>query len=214
MEGDIVVVSNPSPPISRFRYDPHTNRYRDTVRGVFVAPQSVRRAIDGMIDTETEKARALSQQLRDGQISLAHWQTEMTGLLKHLHTAMGLAACGGIKNISASDLGALAQHIKGQYTFLSEMAMQIRNGTQPLNGTLISRTALYTQAARCTYSAMVERQSLNVGYTQARNILGIADHCTGCLDATAAGWQPIGTLTPIGERDCLSHCKCSFQYRR
>lgn len=202
--------------IARFRYDARTHRYRDTVRGTFVSPDAVRHALDGMIETETNKAKTLSQSLRDGQITLSHWQTEMTSLLKHLHVAVGLAACGGFKNISAQDMGALAQHIKGQYVYLREMAIQIRTGQQPLNGTLVSRTALYTQAARCTYSAMVAQQAKAQGKTLEKNVLGIADHCSGtgsCLEETSKGWVPIGTLIPIGERLCLAHCHCRFIYK-
>lgn len=206
-----MAVSNAS--ISRFRYDPRANRYRDMQRGTFVSPEAVRRALDSFIDVETDKAKALSQQLRDGQITLAHWQTEMTSLLKHLHVATGLAACGGLKNITPQEMGSLAQHIKGQYVYLREMAMQIRTGSQPLNGTLISRTALYTQAARGIYCSMVAEQAKTQGKTEERSLLGIAEHCAGCLDAAARSWQPIGSLPAIGERDCLANCHCRFIYR-
>lgn len=182
-------------------------------RGTFVSPEAVRRALDSVIDTETTRAKALSQSLRDGQITLSHWQTEMSSLLKHLHVATGLAACGGLKNISAQEMGVLATHIKGQYVFLREMAMQIRTGQQPLNGTLLSRTALYTQASRGIYCSMVATQAQAQGKTEERNILGLAEHCAGCLDAAAKSWQPIGSLPPIGERDCLSNCRCRILYR-
>lgn len=57
-----------------------------------------------------------------------------------------------------------------------------------------------------------------------RNILGVADHCRnyddprgnkiteGCIEVTAAGWKPIGTLPNVGERTCKSRCLCSMQY--
>lgn len=212
-----MVVSSSKDPlqlqISRFRYDPRTNRYRDIVRGTFVAPESVRRALDTMIDIETGKAKALSQSLRDGTITLAHWQTEMTTLLKHLHVTTGLAACGGMKNTTPQQLGTLAQHIKGQYTYLREMAMQIRTGQQPLNGTLLSRTALYTQASRVIYSSMVAQQAQAQGKTEERNILGHSDHCALCLEETSKGWVPTGSLLPIGERTCLQNCRCILRYR-
>jgi hypothetical protein len=26
-------------------------------------------------------------------------------------------------------------------------------------------------------------------------------------------WQPLGSMIPIGSRDCLSRCKCHVEYR-
>jgi hypothetical protein len=36
----------------------------------------------------------------------------------------------------------------------------------------------------------------------------------GCIEEAQKGWQPIGTLSVVGSRTCLSNCRCSFSYRR
>jgi len=53
----------------------------------------------------------------------------------------------------------------------------------------------------------------NRGYVEERSVLGIADHCDGCLAEAGKGWRPIGTLLPIGGRDCKARCRCHFEYR-
>jgi hypothetical protein len=37
---------------------------------------------------------------------------------------------------------------------------------------------------------------------------------TGCKELAAKGWQPIGSLPPIGGAPCNANCKCRFEYRR
>jgi hypothetical protein len=46
-----------------------------------------------------------------------------------------------------------------------------------------------------------------------RRILGLADHCSGCVAAAAQGWQPLGTLPAIGDTPCMGNCKCTFMYK-
>lgn len=38
------------------------------------------------------------------------------------------------------------------------------------------------------------------------------DHCPECPNDAALGWQPIGTLRPIGDRECGVLCLCHFEY--
>ncbi|HEY6021351.1 MAG TPA: hypothetical protein VIY48_16040, partial [Candidatus Paceibacterota bacterium] len=53
------------------------------------------------------------------------------------------------------------------------------------------------------------------GYEEERRVLEPgADHCEGCEEQAAQGWQPIGTLDPIGDEECMTRCKCEFEYRR
>lgn len=57
-----------------------------------------------------------------------------------------------------------------------------------------------------------------------QNVLGNADHCRdgydkqgnfvtdGCIEITAAGWKPIGSFPPPGQRTCQMNCKCHMRY--
>lgn len=202
--------------LSRYGYDPRVRKYRDRQTGRYVSASTVRDAIDTLLDAQTVKARNLASQLKSGQVSLADWQAQMTVLLKTTHVAVGLAANGGLKNTSAADLGALAIHIKQQYKFLRTFVQDIKTGKQVMDGTLAVRASLYVQAGRGVYSLMVERAARIGGMQQEKNILGIADHCTGansCIEQSQKGWVPIGTLVPIGQRRCSGNCRCRMEYK-
>jgi len=199
--------------LSRYTYNPRSRRYTDRVSGRFVAAKDVRQAVDAIIDKETDKIRNVAQQLVDGQINLAEWQIQTTAILKKLHVAMGIAANGGFQNMSQADLGYIGSLVKKQYKFLRSFAKQIKNGGQALDGTLVSRSALYTQASRNTYEDVAGRSARNGGMKESRSILGTADHCSLCLSEAKRGWVPIGSNIPIGERTCLANCHCSLEYR-
>lgn len=199
--------------LAQYQYDPRSRRYRNRTSGRYLSAKEVRGAVDAIIDAQTVKMRALAEQLVAGQLALADWQVQSAALLKSLHVSLGLAANGGLATTSAADLGYLASQIKQQYAFLREFALQIRRGTQPLDGTLVSRAALYTQAGREIYQNVVARAARNGGAQEERSVLGPADHCPGCLAEAKKGWQPIGTLIPIGQRQCKANDRCYFEYR-
>ena len=199
--------------LSQYQYDPRSRRYRNTSNGQYLSAKTVRAAIDQIIDAQTVDMRDLAQNLVDGSLSLADWQMKSAALLKNLHVAMGLAANGGLENTSASDLGYIASQIKKQYSYLNKMALEIRKGEQALDGTLVARAALYTQAGREIYENVVAREAKEGGCTEEISRIGAADHCDLCLQEAAKSWSPIGTLIPIGQRTCLSNCRCTMAYR-
>jgi hypothetical protein len=199
--------------LTRYGYDPRSRKYRDRATGRFISPKEVRRAVDIMIDIETVKARQFAQNLRDGKLSLVEWQIGIASQFKALHVAMGLAANGGLQNTSAASLGYIASLIKTQYQYLRTFVQEVRTGKQPLDGTLLTRSALYIQASRSTYEQVVQRAARNGGATQEKSILGLADHCDLCIQEARKKWAPIGTLLPIGQRTCKQNCRCTFQFR-
>lgn len=44
--------------------------------------------------------------------------------------------------------------------------------------------------------------------------LGHDEACPVCDEATARGWQPIGSLPEIGDSYCRGNCHCFFEYRK
>lgn len=199
--------------LSQYQYDPRSRRYRNRTTGRYLSASDVRSAVDTIIDSQALKMRDLASRLVNGELALSDWQMQSAALLKALHVALGLAANGGLANTSASDLGYLASQIKEQYKYLNKMALQIRKGEQPLDGTLVSRAALYAQAGREIYENVVQRAAENAGMSQSRSVLGPADHCGECVDEAARGWVPIGQNIPIGQRTCLANCHCALEFR-
>jgi hypothetical protein len=199
--------------LNQYIYDPKSLRYRNISSGKFVSAKQVRAAADTVIDSETQRIRAISQQLVDGQINLAEWQIQSSALLKNLHVSIGIAANGGLEATSASDMGYIASRIKKQYKYLRDFALQIKKGQQKLDGTLVSRSALYVQAGRGTYEDVRRRAADESGLQEEKRVLGFADHCIDCLEQSSLGWQPLDTLASIGESRCRSNCRCYFIYR-
>lgn len=79
--------------------------------------------------------------------------------------------------------------LKEQYKYFRGMVADIRKGRQPLNGTLLARVALYGQAGRKTYEAIRVRAAKFSGkMRESRRVLGISDHCQGCLREAKKGW--------------------------
>jgi hypothetical protein len=196
---------------SRFRWNEDAGRYVDA-RGRFVSRAQVRAEIDRTLLDADRTARALAEQLRSRAISLEQWHREMRGLVKSTHLANAAAARGGWAQVTAADLGRVGQTVRREYAYLHKFAGEIERGL-PLDGRFLRRVELYTEAGRMTYHR-VEREEMRArGFDEEQNVLAPADHCAGCLAATARGWAPIGALVAIGSRDCRSRCRCRLVYR-
>lgn len=202
-----------TPDLSRYGWNANARRYVYLPTGRFVAANDLRAAVDTVIDATTQDIRALAQQLVDGTLTIAQWQSRMQGDLKALYVACGVAAGGGFAQMSQSDYGYLGSLIKPQYQYLRDFAAQIASGQQAMDGSLVARSALYAQAARGIFYAMAQNLAQEGGCTQARRVLGGYDHCNGCVTQAAKGWQPLADLVFIGDTECLSNCRCSVELR-
>lgn len=157
----------------------------------------------------------LAQQLIDGQITVAQWQASMREFIRVTHREAAGIAMGGVENVTQSQWGYVGSLVKKQYAYLGNFAQEILdNPSAWLNGRLLVRMRLYERAAWGTFEQMIRRQLQSMGYDQERRVLGMADHCPGCLEQARRGWQPIGTLDAIGEEECVTNCHCIFEYRK
>jgi hypothetical protein len=173
----------------------------------------VRAALDAALDTASLTVKTLSDGLRVGTVPLAVWQEQMAQAVKSTHLAAAALARGGWAQMDARAYGAVGREVRTQYEFLRNFAADIASGKQPLDGSLPRRAELYIQAGRMTYYLMEQREQARLGRTEERNIRAASDSCDGCLAASALGWVAIGTLPPVGARDCLTRCRCSVEYR-
>ncbi len=159
--------------------------------------------------------RDIFQSLIDGKISIAEWQVESMELISDMHAFSAAQSAGGWANMTQADWGFAGSLIKKQYEFLDGFAADLETNSRAwLNGRGFMRVDLYEQAARGTQEEMGRRFMSFRGWDEERRVLGEADHCNGCLDQAALGWQPIGTLDPIGAEECRTHCACRYEYRR
>lgn len=200
---------------SAYGFNETSGRYIDLATGRFVPFADVRDALESVMDTSAVRMHGLTQQLIDQQITLAEWQGGMMEQIKLSHTAAAASARGGWAQMSAADWGAAGRMVRDQYDFLRNFARQIADGTQALDGRALVRANMYGDAARGTFEAMRQRYEILVnGMEEEIRLLGEADHCNGCLDQAALGWQPIGILDPIGTEECLTNCHCTKKFRK
>jgi len=200
---------------SHYGWNDTAGRYINLETGQFVKFTDIRNALELTMDAAAIRMNNLSQQLLDGNISLANWQTSMMEQIKIAHVAAGSAANGGWAQMEQSDWGAVGQMIRKQYDHLANFAEQIANGEQKLDGRLLMRSDMYGDAPRGTFEQMERRSQIENGFEEERRVLeDKTNNCDGCLEQAALEWQPIGTLDAIGEEECGTRCRCEFNYRR
>jgi len=190
-------------------------RYINLDTGRFISSSNVRDVLESVMEQSALNMNAISQQLIDGNISLASWQSSMMREIKLAHTAAAASANGGWAQMTQSDWGFAGRLIRTQYEHLEKFANQIANGEQALNGQILTRADMYGQAARGTYEAQRQRLEVANGMEEERRILEKdGANCQGCLEQAELGWQPVGTLDPIGAEECLTNCRCEFEFRK
>lgn len=176
--------------------------------------------VNDWIDTLAERMKAnlgfIAEQHRAGKINLAEWVIQTGEEIRNAHRAVAIIAAGGKDNMTPSDWGFVGAQIRRELQYLNGFANAIEN--RPENSTLttafVSRAKSYGAAIYETYEKAKARRITRQGQadTEANFLEPGAEHCADCLEATAQGRVPLGTLTPIGDRECGSKCRCRIIY--
>ena len=196
-----------------YRWNEAASRYI-AENGRFVPRAIVDVALEQTIAGSQNEMVLLSERLQNGSLSVAEWRSAMGQQVKLLHTAEAALARGGWAQMTPSDWGWVGSQVKKQYQFLDKFAGQIASGKQPLNGRFFQRVRMYAAAGRGTFEEMRRRyMRIHKGAAEERRLLGIAEHCDDCVEYADRSWQPVGTLPAIGQSQCLTHCKCHFEFR-
>ena len=78
-----------------------------------------------------------------------------------------------------------------------------------------ARVELYGDEAHRAAQNINRAAAIKAGvFKVERLVLGkpLTEHCSQCPEDAAKGWQPIGSMAPIGERECRMACLCHFEY--
>ncbi len=157
--------------------------------------------------------RTLAASLVAGEIDISEFERRAREEIEQaIHDAAMLIA-GPLYATMGTLMALVLDAIGRQMQWLSMLVADILSGRQPLNSSLLRRLSMYAGAGWSSLQEMQQMMALQMGYTQERNILAPAEHCGGCLEETGKGWVPIGTLVPVGSRDCLSNCLCHLEFR-
>lgn len=195
---------------SRYEWDATALRYRGP-RGAFVSAKAVKQAHTTYIRRSTREIERLATQAASGALPVDEWQRLTANLVKSVHLASAAVAKGGWAQMTPADFGRVGQGLRFHYGKLAKFAREIQTGR--LNpGTVRQRAGMYAAAAGGVYENTRRRDAAGV-FTEERNVLGKSEHCQVCKDQTARGWVAVGTLVPIGQRSCLTRCRCRYAFR-
>lgn len=203
----------PNPLLPQYRWNTKAAQYADQVTGRFVSRQLIRDQLENVVDASSNVMRALSQQLRDGDISLADWQIQMMSQIKTTHLAGAAMQRGGWQQMTQADFGRVGRIVRTEYDFLRKFANQVASGKQKLDGSFTRRAALYGQQGRPTYVTFWDSTASQRGFDEERSILQPAEHCSECISEAAKDFQPLGQMIPIGRRICRANDKCLKEFR-
>lgn len=204
-------------------FDPRlggTGRYVDRRTGRIVSQSFVDDALELQIQAAQKSINGISRQLANSEITLAEWQLAMRDQMKTIHTISGALSKGGWGNMSQADWGAVGRISRIQYAKLEDVAVKIfdgkirlRNLSGDVNGTFLRIADLFGQGGIQTRSQMERRIAVQNGAELERRVLDArAQHCDCCIEQAGLGWQPVGTLEPIGNCTCDNNCRCHFEY--
>lgn len=196
-----------------YQWDPSTARFRDPDTGRYIARTDVTGVVDNMILQSQRRISVASDLLRGGTMPLGEWQKVMQQEIKRVQLGTEALVRGGWNQMTQADYGRVGARVKEQYAYLSDFTQQIVNGEVRMDGGFMSRARLYAASVRASLHESMTEVVLAAGYTEERNVLHPAEHCVECIDQSAAGWVPLGTLVPVGARQCLGNDKCTMRYR-
>ncbi len=174
----------------------------------------VRDGVDRLADLASRRMGEAAARYRAGELTAGQFQAEMMVTIKESQVAAALAAHGGRAQMDPAKWGYVGYRVREQFSYARRMIDDVLAGRQRLNGRLDARSRLYGQAARAAYENARRREGAASGFLFERNVLHASESCRGCLNASAAGTVSIGTLPPIGSRQCRSSCRCTLAYSR
>lgn len=170
----------------------------------------VRRQLTRGLAALDGEARALSQAR---PLRPRAWALGVAGVVKESALIGGAFAAGGWATVDWV-LGDVEAEIAMQLGYLDAFADGVAEGRVARDGRFVRRAMLYAGLGWAFYQMLRGRVAGRRGYTEERNVLDpSAEHCHGCVAETERGWQPLGTLSPPGDRQCLSNCRCFLEYR-
>lgn len=145
--------------------------------------------------------------------TVSRWRDGAARLLRRAYLAGALALMGP-SELSSSEWEALGGANTEQVEFLDGFAGDILSGKQPRDGTLPARAGLYGASVWNVSQNVTVARAQADGMTRYRSVhVGPDKPCATCRRENAKGWQAIGTLVPIGKRDCKANDHCHWEFK-
>lgn len=209
-------------PIRRFGFSPDTLEYFQETNGrrQSIAVGSVKNDINRFAHGVSLEMQKITDQLSNGHITGQEWYNESARTMKLSYRAAVDVARGKSGEMDKDDEELWLALALLLFLLLNQTAEALLDGRIESFGRLKNIMRLRGGAV----SGLFENWRLNkaktvVGFTEARRVLGVAEHCTGsdnrpgCVELAELGWLPIWRMVPIGAATCRDNCKCTIQFR-
>lgn len=171
-------------------------------------------SIAAVIDTYNNK-------LWTKEWTIFKWRVEMEKLIENSHMLLAAFALGGLAAaLGATSAKTTERRIERDMTAIKRYVFSLENNlivSLPMMG---NRSRAYLRSFMVTYHLLSQRAHILAGYTEARRMLSVAEHCRskkgveGCMEVWLKRWMPIRQMPPIGTLVCMQWCKCHILYRK
>ena len=199
---------------AQWSYDRNAGRFRDE-KGRFLSEKGVESLVNGRIDKLDSELRRFTRMLADGAITLDQWQGSVREAIKAAHLQAAIIGHGGRSGMGAAEYGRIGQRLRQEYAYLQGFALDLleQRSSAPM---ALARISLYAQSVRGSFWEGASIRKEQQGFGLMRRVLDPgAQHCQDCLDYSARGIVPIGSVPLPGQRcACRARCRCSVKYFR
>lgn len=183
-----------------FVFNRKTQRYQykgGDRSGQFVAVSKLQDLMESYIQTKQKQAISVTDSLLKRDISVGTWETAIAKELKEAHILAFSVGKGGTKNLSARDYGLLGVRLKSEYRYLRQFSTDILDG-KLTPAQIRARIAKYQSSLYASFEQGRLESHIASGFRWERNIRTAKESCQSCIDRSARGWVPIGTMPGVG----------------
>ena len=205
-------------------FDPRSRRWRYRDTKAFATMDAVRTQAQRYANQEKAALVKVGKALSDGKINLKDFQKQAAVALKHIQLADMIRGLDKQTNLTPEKFLIVARNLKQQYHSgkdpltgdrfgLKYLAQDIAAGkVSPAQ--LANRLSMFGESGKLTYWGTKTDTAKSQGVTQARRVLGAAEHCPQCPEYAKKGWVALDELIfPSQACECRSRCRCSLEYR-
>jgi hypothetical protein len=151
-----------------------------------------------------------TRRLLEEDIKLGTWQREVANEIKEGWALNALVTNGRFPD--AAMQRQINQRIATEFRYLDDKADKIEDGEKSPSQIAFETTA-FAAAVFVGYWFGTSRSKGRAGLSEAKRVLGDADHCEGCI-ALEGIWIKIENVIYPGEgTQCHRYCKCSLVFR-
>lgn len=177
---------------------------------------TVKAAAEAVVAQSRADIEVLATRLQAGKIRVSEVEPLMQQAIKRGMIANAALAHGGYDNLTEAITQRIEAQVLAQHDYLHHRVQVIASNvraTGALSGRDKNDLLSYAHAFRSIYENEHLIAQVSIGHTQARRVLGLAQHCSSCAAVAARGWLDIESMPPLGSDLCGHNCRCAIETR-